>query len=127
VNAVVALRNWIHQVKKTTNWRNSGFAKMIEKCDHILTTSIGKDALLSSVRENEDFALILLWYEADRKKYTPSRDRDFRNWNIPTHRLQFDHRGVFKKATTLLWVYEGGESKASFARGNALQCYEFTI
>lgn len=94
---------------------------MIKKCDNILTSSIGKDALENSVKENDDFALILLWFEADRNTYTPPQNSDFQNWSIPTHRLEFDHRGVFKKATTSLWLYDGGESKASFKHGNVLQ------
>lgn len=99
---------------------------MIEKIDQILNGCVNRDDLERAIHQNDDLALILVWFEADKTTYTP-QNNDFLKWKLPSNRLEFDHRGNFKKVSKRLWLYDGAESKANFNAGNIYLCRGLTV
>ena len=70
----------------------------------------------------------LLWFFIHPEAYFPQIGTSMLKWRIPTHLLEFDHRGVFKQLSSNHYYYEGGESKGTYSVLNRIiLCLIFLI
>jgi hypothetical protein len=120
-------RIWIDACSLAPGFSKNYFRQIVDKAHrhiHALQLSYGdrtveiqKMALIHDLQKNDDLALMMAWFAIDGASYFPNAANEFRTWNMPSPTLEFDHKGVFRRVATNAYLYEGGESKASYKSG----------